>query len=211
MNPNDRFPDVRLTAILTGVGINLIAGLMVLLLAKYLLPESITSWRVWLALLISVLAVGTVVWLGVTLRMELKALQAEQQAVADLVAGMHQGESETSAVREQLMEQIGALAKRIDEASAGMTSSLNALEEAKQYEAAAARKQMLDQVGALAKRIDAGSTQVQSLVAGLQRELAALRAASGKSPAGQDVEGPTGGAVRIIPPAAPKPELPPAP
>ena len=171
MNPNDRFPDVRLTAILTGVGINLIAGLMVLLLAKYLLPESITSWRVWLALLISVLAVGTVVWLGVTLRMELKALQAEQQAVADLVAGMHQGESETSAVREQLMEQLGALAKRID----------------------------------------AGSTQVQSLVAGLQRELAALRAASGKSPAGQDAEGPTGGAVRIIPPAAPKPELPPAP
>jgi len=210
----------RVLSIALGVVINLVAGLVVLLLAKVCLPETITSWRVWLSLLISVLAVGTVIWLGVNLRMELATMKAGQEAVADLAAGLEDRGSEAAAVREQLAPQIEALGKRLDEAVAGMTSSLQALEEAKMHEAVAARRQLLEQVGTLGKRLDAAATNAQAglealkqELAGVKGELAALRPGGDKAPAGPGPgpAGAPGGAVRIIPPAAPRPAAPPKP
>jgi len=220
MDKKELLHNPRVLSIALGVAINLAAGLVVLLLAKVCLPETISSWRVWLSLLISVLAVGTVIWLGVNLRMELATMKAGQEAVADLAAGLEERGSEAAAVREQLGPQIEALGKRVDEVAASTTSSLQALEEAKMHEAVAARRQLLEQVGTLGKRLDAAATNAQAALealkqelAGVKGELAALRPGRDKAPAagpgpGPGAAGASGGAVRIIPPAAPKPPAP---
>jgi chromosome segregation ATPase len=161
---NQDFLDSRLGSILTGVTINLVAGAVVLLLAKVCLPENVTSWRAWLSLLISVLAVGTVVWLGVNQWMELKAVKASQRAPDELAEDLRASAAETRKFRDQLEAQIEGLGQRIDEV-AGEVAELG---KAREADVATVRRQLTDKIEGLSKRVDEASAGMTSSLNALE-------------------------------------------
>ncbi len=158
------FLDARLGSILTGVAINLAAGAVVLLLAKVCLPEQISSWKIWLSLLISVLAVGTVITMGVAQRMELKAVRASQQAMDDLAEDLRKTASNALKFRDQLEGQIEGLGRRIDEVAGDVAT----LEKAREADVAAVRRQLTDKIDGLGARIDEASAGMTSSLNALE-------------------------------------------
>jgi hypothetical protein len=164
---NGDFMGSRLGGILTGVTINLAAGAVVLLLAKICLPEQIVgpgAWKIWLSLLISVLAVGTVIWLGINQWMALKSVRASQAAMDELADGMRRQSSDALKVRDQLESQIEGLGRRTDEVAgeaAGLQKTLEA-------DLTAVRRQLTDKIDALGQRIDEASAGMTSSLNALE-------------------------------------------
>ena len=161
------FLDARLGSILTGVAVNLAAGAVVLLLAKVCLPEQMSgpgAWKIWLSLLISVLAVGTVITLGVAQRMELKAVRASQQAMDDLAEDLRKTASNALKFRDQLEGQIEGLGRRIDE----VAGDVSVLEKAREADVAAIRRQLTDKIDGLGARIDEASAGMTSSLNALE-------------------------------------------
>ncbi|HOX05872.1 MAG TPA: hypothetical protein PK280_05680 [Planctomycetota bacterium] len=158
------FLDSRLGSILTGVTINLAAGAVVLLLAKICLPEQISSWKIWLSLLISVVGVGTVIWLGVNQRMELKGVQEAQREIEELAAELRRSGADALRFRDQLESQVEGLGRRIDE----VAGELGSLQKAREADLAAMRRALTDKVEGLGKRVDETNASMASSLNALE-------------------------------------------